>query len=114
MTALSALRQKALDEYPGFPLEFDSGDGVLLKSFMTLDDTELKLFNQSQKRLSSLDEGEDVEALKAEFVNILAGVSTDKAATAKELDKESFGTLALLFKEYASSAQDASKSTDGS
>jgi hypothetical protein len=110
MTALSAIRKKAREEYPGFELEFDSGQTVTLKSFMDLDDIEFKQFNASQKKLSQLDESEDLENLKEEFVNLLAGVSTDKALTAVELDKESMGTLSILFRDYATSVQDAAKS----
>lgn len=110
MIALKALRQKALDNYPGFDLELDSGDVVTFRSFMALDDDELKDFNTSQKRLSAMDDAEDIEALKAEFVTILAGVTNDKAKVAKALDKESFGTLSFLFKEYSKTARDAGKS----
>lgn len=110
MTALSALRAKAATKYPSFELELDGGFTVTLKSLMLLDDAELKQFNDSQKKLVAMDEEDDVEASKAVFVDILSGISSDRAATSEALDREPLGVLALLFEEYAAASGDASKS----
>lgn len=114
MTALSQFRTQSTEKYPGTPITFDDGVTVNLKSIMDLDDQELKDFTASQKRLTALDASEDVAELKNEFVTTLAGLSSDKAKTAKELDKEALGVLTEIFKEYSASAQDAAKSQDDS
>lgn len=114
MTALSQFRSKSTEKYPGTPVTFDDGVTVNLKSIMDLDDKELKDFTESQKRLTALDASDDVAALKHEFVSTLAGLSSDKAKTATELDKEPLGVLTEIFKEYSASAQDAAKSEDDS
>lgn len=110
MIALAALRKKADEQYPGIEMELEDGKSVTFRSVMSLSDTEMDQFTQSHKKLATLDEGDDLVALKQELVSILAGVSTDKALTAKCLDKESFGTLMLIFREYGSTTSDASKS----
>lgn len=114
MTALSQFRNQSASKYPGTPITFNDGTTVTLKSMMDLDDTELKNFSDSQKRLAALDKSEDLFLLKAEFVATLSGLSTDKAKTATELDKEALGVLTEIFKEYSASAQDAAKSQDDS
>lgn len=114
MTALSQFRNQSAAKYPGTQITFDDGSSVTLKSMMDLNDAELKDFSDSQKRLTALDESDDVSELKGEFVATLAGLSTDKAKTATELDKEPLGVLTEIFKEYSASAQDAAKSSNDS
>lgn len=114
MTALSQFRAQSAAKYPGTPIEFDDGTSVLLKSIMDLNDDELGQFNASQKRLAALDEDQDVVALKNEFVSTLSGLSTDKAKTATELEKEALGVLTSIFKEYSTAATDAAKSENDS
>jgi hypothetical protein len=110
MTALSAFRAKSAEKYQAMPLEFDDGTSVILKSIMDLTKDELKLFNDSQKRLQKSDESDDLEEVRSEFVSALAGVSSDKAATAAALDQESLGVLTQLFEAYASSLSEGAKS----
>jgi hypothetical protein len=117
VTALSALREKAAARYPDYILELDEGYQVTLKSVMTLDDEELRFFNTSQKKLAELDQSDDkgeVENLKAEMVNLLSGVSSDRARTAEILNGESIGTLSILFEEYAGSLSEGAKSESDS
>lgn len=110
MTALSAIEEKASELYPSYPLEIGDGTTITLKSMMDLDDTELKLFNASQKRLTAMDESEDVEKLKEEFVSILAGVSDDKARLTEILSGKTLGVLTVLFKDYAGALEEGTKS----
>lgn len=111
MTALSEFRNKAIEKNKPFPIEFEDGSSVNLKSILLLDKEELKLFNASLKRLQKEDEDEtDVEQVRAEFVSTLAGVADDKKLAAKMLDKESVGTLTAVFEEYASALSEGTKS----
>lgn len=111
MTALSAIVAQAAAEFPSFPLSFDDGVEVQLKSVMDLSDDELKQFSDSRKALESSNGTEDVAAMKSTFVDILAGVSSDRAKTASELTKVSLGVLTVLFKQYVASNEGAEKST---
>ena len=111
MTALSALRTKAAEKYKPYELDFEDGQGPAhLKSIMDLTKEELAQFNVSQKRLSSMDESEDLEGLREEFVSALAGVADDKARVAEGLASESLGVLTVIFEEYAGSLAEGSKS----
>lgn len=114
MTALSAFRKKAAEKHVGFPLDFDSGVSVELKSILMLDEEELRLFNASTKRLGAMDEDEegDLEELRQEFITTLAGVSSDKAATVAGLAHEPLGVLTVIFEDYAGALSDGTKSKD--
>lgn len=114
MTALSALRAKAISKYPAYELVLDDETVVQLKSVMVLDDEELVQFTNSQKKLTTLDEADDSAGLKAEFVSLLAGVSSDRARTAEALDREGLGVLALILEEYVGSLSEGTKSKDAS
>lgn len=112
MSALSALRVKSAEKYPGYELDLEDGQGpVQLKSIMDLDKDEITLFSASQKRLTASDENEDLEGSREEFISLLAGVSSDKARVAAALEGEALGVLMVLFDEYRDSiSPDASKS----
>jgi hypothetical protein len=113
MTALSAFRTKAAEKNKAFPIEFET-TSVFLKSILMLDETELKQFNDSTKRLAALDEEDDLEKLRQEFISTLSGVSSDKALTAAELAHEPIGVLTAIFEDYAGALSDGAKSKDAS
>jgi hypothetical protein len=112
MSALSALRAKSAEKYPGYELDLEDGQGpVQLKSIMDLDKEEIRLFSASQKRLTASDENDDLEGSRAEFISLLAGVSSDKVRVSNALEAEALGVLMVLFEEYSGSiSADASKS----
>jgi hypothetical protein len=112
MTALSAFRTKAAEKHKAFPLEFENGQAVELKSILMLSELELKQFNDSTKRLSALDDEDDLEELRQEFISTLSGVSSDKAITAEGLAHEPIGVLTVIFEDYAGALSDGAKSTD--
>lgn len=119
MTALSELRARAAEKFPGLPLEFDDGSKVVLKSLMSLSKDELKKFNDSQKRLAALEDDKDqgvdtLEKTRKELVDCLASVADDKAAARKGLSDEGLDLLSVVFEEYSTSTGDASKSEDAS
>lgn len=110
MTALSEFRKKASEKYTPFPLELEDGTALTLKSILQLDKEELRLFNVSSKKLAALDDEEDLEALREEFVSILSGVCSNKQALADALEGESIGTLVTIFEYYAGALSDGAKS----
>lgn len=111
MTALSALRSKAAEKFKPYELDFEDGQApAQLKSIMDLSKEELAQFNASQKRLTAMDESEDLEGLREEFVSALSGVSDDKARVAEGLGSESLGVLTVIFEEYAGSLAEGAKS----
>jgi ABC-type Mn2+/Zn2+ transport system ATPase subunit len=113
MTALSAFRTKAAEKHVAFPIDLDEGETVTLKSILMLDEVELKLFNESTKRLAAMDEDEsDLEELREEFISTLSGVSSDKAKLAQALAKEPLGVLTVIFEDYAGALSDGTKSKD--
>lgn len=114
MTAFSAIQAKAADLYPSFPIDFEDGTTITLKSMMELDDVELKLFSESQKKLSELDESDDISSMREEFISILCGVSDNKTRLAEILKVQNLGVLTTLFKEYAGALKEGTKSEDPS
>lgn len=115
MTAIAELRKRAADKYPGFPIEFDNGTSTVLKSLLSLSKEELKKFDASQKRLAALEEDktEGVEVLektRAELVDCLVSVATDKATARKGLAEEGLDLLSVVFEEYSGTANAAAKS----
>jgi hypothetical protein len=110
MTALAALRAKAAEKYKPYPIEFDDGTSVTLQSILELSKDDLAAFNASSKRLSALEEDQDLDVLREEFISILAGVSSDKALTASKLEAEGLGTLTVIFEDYAGSLSEGTKS----
>jgi len=114
MTALSVLRAKALAKYAPYQLELDDGSNVELKSVMVLSDEELKQFTNTQKTLNQLDEADDTAGVKAEFVNLISGVSSDRARTAEALDREPLGVLTVILEEYVGSLSEGTKSAGDS
>lgn len=113
MTSRSELRALAAAKYPDYKLDLEDGQPeVSLKSIMDLDSDELRQFNESQKRLTSSDESDDLLLTREEFISLLAGVSSDKARTAASLEGETLGYLTILFEQYSTSlkAEEATKS----
>lgn len=110
MSALSALRAKAAVKYPAYQLDLENGSLVTLKSVMSLDKAALKAFSESQKRLAEVDESEDLEELRQEFITVLAQVSNDPQAVKAGLDNEELGVITVIFEEYTESLNAGTKS----
>lgn len=110
MSTLSAIRAKAAEKYPAYTLDLENGVTVTLKSIMDLTDYALESFSESQKRLASLEEADDLGLLKAEFVKVLADVSDNPTAVHSILDRETLGIITTIFTEYTESLNDAAKS----
>lgn len=114
MTAISALRAKAAEKFGGYPVEFDSGKSVRLKSLMELNEAELAAFHKAQTALvSERKDSEDfavLEEVRREFAACLITVADDKALASKELGKESLGVLMAVFEAYTETVKSASKS----
>lgn len=110
MASIAEYKARTEAKHPPFPIELDETTLVTLKSIMLLDKDELSLFNASQKKLAKMDEDEDLENMRSEFVSILAGVSSDKAVLAKALDVLPIGVLTEIFTDYASSLKEGAKS----
>lgn len=110
MSALSALRIKAAEKYPAYSLDLENGTIVTLKSIMDLDDAALDTFSESQKRLTSLEDSDDLTELRTEFVDVLALVSDNPAAVQAALMHETLGVITVVFQEYTESLNAASKS----
>lgn len=112
MTALATLRAKAAEKYKPYPIEFEDGTSVFLQSILDLPKDDLSAFNAGSKRLAALDDEEDLNALRDEFISLLSGVSSDKALTASKLDAESLGVLTVIFEEYAGALSEGAKSAE--
>lgn len=110
MPAISALRNKSAEKYPAYPLDFENGDTVTLKSIMDLDDAALKIFSDSQKRLAEVEESDDLALLRSEFVDVLAQVSDNPEAVRRGLAKETLGVITVVFEEYTESLNAGTKS----
>lgn len=119
MTALSELRTRAAEKFPGLPLEFDDGTSAVLKSLMSLSKDELKKFDASQKRLAALetekDAGVDVlEKTRVELVDCLVSVADDKNSARRGLSNEALDVLSVVFEEYSGTTGGAAKSESAS
>jgi hypothetical protein len=112
MTALATLRAKAAEKYKPYSIEFEDGTATLLQSILALGKDDLTAFNAGSKRLASLDDEEDLNALRDEFISLLSGVSEDKAATAAHLGNESLAVLTVIFEEYAGALSEGAKSAE--
>ena len=110
MSTASAIRAKAAAKYPAYPIDFEDGASIVLRSVMELSDNELKDFTQSSKDLSKADESDDVSELKTQFVETLAKVSDNPKMAASKLSGESLGFLTVVFTEYAEGLSAGSKS----
>lgn len=111
MTAISELRKKAAEKFDGYTLDFENGDTVVLKSLLGLDEKEFQKFQDSQKALTEMDEeDQEVDAVRAQFVDHLVSVADDKRKARKNLAGESIAFLMVVLEEYAGALNDAGKS----
>jgi len=122
MVALSAYYDRVRKENPGLELEFDNGDTTILRPIALLNDVETRQLRTSYKTLEAYDSREDEASVdpadvRSEIVNLLAGVSTDKARTAAELDRLPLGVLMKIFEDWGGKEKDddspKSESGDG-
>lgn len=108
--ALSALRERAREEFPGLDIDLDNGEVIHLLPVTELSDTQLDRFTAAQTNLAESDEAENLKALRAAFVDVLSEVSTDRARTEAVLEAESLGVLITIFRAYSESVSSGSKS----
>lgn len=113
MTAIADLRAKAEEKYPNYTIELESGD-LVLTGIMSLTDEQLTAFTKAQAELQELDEGTDMAALKAGFIDLFVGVANKPDFARTELAKEDLGVLAVILEEYAGALAAGQKSEDGS
>lgn len=113
MTAIAELRRKANEKYPSYSIELDEGT-VVLTGIMSLTDAQLKSFTDAQAELTKLDEGTDMAALKAGFVDLFAGVADNPVLARTALSREDLGVLTVILEEYAGALNAGAKSEDGS
>jgi hypothetical protein len=112
MTAISELRKKALEENPGYPIEFDDGKSIRLRPNLELSDEELDAF---QVKVTAIQDMEDAEGLtvkdvRSAIVDALASVADDPELASRELGSESIALLNVIMAEYAKSVGSDSKS----
>lgn len=114
MTAIAELRKKALEQFPGYPIEFDDGTSIRLRSNVELpDETLIEFRNRANAILESgSDEDTEVSEFRKELVETLALVA-DKSDVAKDkLSEESLAILLIVLQEYLKALQDAAKDED--
>jgi hypothetical protein len=106
MTAISALRAEAREKYPDFPLDFEDGTVVVLRSSLRLDEEELQAFSDAHKELLERDGNDDYAGLKRQFVEVLSLVATDPDIARSYLAKEDLATLTGVMKAYSNTSGD--------
>lgn len=117
MASILELRKKAEDQFPGYPVDFEDGSRIILKSSANFSEAERDAFNDKVEAVKALenDEGADIKAAHAAFVDSLASVSDDPDLATELLTKESTALLTVIFDEYgkhirAQEGEGASKS----
>lgn len=110
MTAIAELRKKAAEKFESFVLEYEN-ETVRLKNLLALSEKETAAFTASQKALTELDEeAQDVDQVRAQFVECLVSVAEDKRKARRLFAQESIAVLMVVLEEYGASVNEASKS----
>ena len=108
MSAITELRKKAEAKFPGYPVDFEDGSRIILKSSANFSESEREDFDARVSEVRALENNEDAKTsdLHRLFVEALASVSDNHEKAQTELAKESVALLTVVFEEYGKHVQE--------
>lgn len=107
MSAITELRKKAEEKFPGYPVDFEDGTSIKLKAATNFTESEREAFNERVQVIESYTKEDGVTSTQAhtDLVEALASVADDADKARVELAKESIALLYVIFDEYGKHIQ---------